>query len=74
LQFQIERAEGLYSEALALLPAEDRRSPRAGLIMAAIYRSLLREIRRDNTRVMRYRVSLTPLHKLWLAWRTWTSA
>lgn len=74
LQFQIERAEGLYSEALALLPAEDRRSQRAGLIMAAIYRSLLREIRRDNTRVMRYRVSLTPLHKLWLAWRTWTSA
>jgi phytoene synthase len=39
--------------------------------MAAIYRTLLDEIARDNFPVLTHRVSLTPLRKLWLAWRTW---
>ena len=31
--------------------------------------TLLREIERDDFQVMHQRVSLTPLRKLWLAWR-----
>lgn len=38
--------------------------------MAAIYRTLLTEIERDGFRVLRHRVELTPLRKLWIAWRT----
>ncbi len=71
LEFQIERALGYYREAFALLPAADRKSQRPGLIMAAIYRTLLAEIRADGSQVLTQRVSLTPLRKLWIAWKTW---
>ncbi len=68
---QAARAEAQYERAYALLPPEDRRAQRAGLIMAAIYRTLLAEIRRDGFPVMKARVSLTPIRKLWIAWKTW---
>ena len=71
LQAQCERAEALYAKALTLLHPDDRRDQRAGLIMAAIYRALLEEIRRDGFPVLRARVSLTPVRKLWIAWKTW---
>ncbi len=69
MQFQAQRAHALYDEALALLPEADRRTQKPGLMMASIYRTLLREIERDNFQVLHQRVSLTPLRKLWLAWR-----
>ena len=71
---QAERAERLYEEAFAKLHPEDRRSQRAGLVIAAIYRTLLAEIRRDGFPVLEGRVSLTPIRKLWIAWRTWVRA
>ncbi|QDL54019.1 presqualene diphosphate synthase HpnD [Rhodoferax aquaticus] len=69
MQFQAKRAQSLYDEALALLPAADRRAQKPGLMMASIYRALLSEIERDNFQVLHQRVSLTPLRKLWLAWK-----
>ena len=69
MQFQAQRAHGLYDEALALLPAQDRRAQKPGLMMASIYRALLREIERDNFQVLHQRISLTPLRKLWQAWK-----
>ncbi len=69
MRFQAERAHRLYDEALALLPAEDRRAQKPGLMMASIYRTLLREIEADGFRVLHQRVSLTPLRKFWLAWK-----
>ena len=69
MQFQAVRAHALYDEAFALLPIADRRAQKPGLMMASIYRALLREIERDNFQVLHQRVSLTPLRKLWLAWR-----
>ncbi len=71
---QADRAEATYADALARLHPEDRRDQRAGLIMAAIYRALLAEIRRDGFPVLEGRVSLTPLRKLWIAWKTWVRA
>ncbi len=71
MQHQAERAEEHYRMAFAALPATDRREQRPGLIMAAIYRALLDEIRRDEFRVLDQRIALTPLRKLWLAWKTW---
>lgn len=71
LEFQIERAETFYDRALRELPAEDRKTQRTGLMMAAIYRTLLREIKADNpTQVLNARISLPPLRKFWLAWKT----
>ena len=69
MKFQAARAQGLYDEALALLPAADRHAQKPGLMMASIYRALLGEIERDNFQVLHQRVSLTPLRKLWLAWK-----
>ena len=71
MKFQVERAQGIYGEAFALLPREDRRAQRPGLMMAAIYRTLLDEIQRDGYQVLNQRISLTPIRKLWLAWKTY---
>ena len=71
MQFQYARALTHYENALAALPARARRAQRPGLVMAAIYRTLLDEIRRADFPVLRARVALTPLRKLWLAGRTW---
>ena len=51
-----------------------RKAQRPGLMMAAIYRTTLDEIRRDGAqKVLNQRTSLTPIRKLWLAWKTWVS-
>ena len=71
MTFQARRAESFYQQAMQTLPAVDRRSQRAGLIMAAIYRATLFEIERDGFKVLDRRTSLTPLRKLWIAWKTW---
>ena len=71
MEFQIERAEQYYSQAMSVLPAVDRKTQRPGLVMAAIYRTLLDEIKADGCLVLNQRTSLTPVRKLWIAWRTW---
>jgi len=71
MRFQAQRARDLYAAALAALPAADRLAQRPGLIMGAIYATLLDEIEREGFRVLHQRVALTPLRKLWIAWRTW---
>jgi len=71
MQFQYERAQSCYEEALTLLPKEDRRAQRTSLIMSAIYRTLLVEIKNDGFHVLNQRISLTPIRKLWLAWITY---
>jgi len=70
MSFEVDRARAWYDRALAQLPAVDRKSQRAGLAMAAIYRTLLDEIAADGYRVLDRRLALTPLRKLWIAWRT----
>ena len=74
IEFQIERALGFYRQALDELPAIDRAAQRPGIMMAAIYRTLLEEIRADGCRVLRQRIALTPVRKLWIASRTWLTA
>jgi len=73
MQFQADRAQAAYNDAFALLPAADKRAQRPGLMMAAIYRTLLDEIERDGFHVLNQRISLTPLRKLWLAWKTYVT-
>ncbi|HQE41198.1 MAG TPA: presqualene diphosphate synthase HpnD, partial [Zoogloea sp.] len=71
MTFQATRARQLYAQAFAQLPAEDRKAQRPGLIMAAIYRTLLDEIEADGFQVLDRRTSLTPLRKIWIAGTTW---
>jgi len=74
MAFQTERARGYYAKAMEQLPAADRKAQRAGLIMAAIYRTLLDEIERDNYPVLRAHIALPPVRKLWIAVKTWLTA
>ena len=73
MQFQVERAQSHYDAAFAKLPAQDRKPQVPGIIMAAIYRTLLDEIRRDGCKVLKQRTSLTPVRKLWIACKTWVT-
>ena len=74
MKFQAERAERYYAQALAALPVVDKKNQRPGLIMAAIYRTLLDEIRQENFQVLHQRIALTPVRKIWIAWKTWVFA
>jgi phytoene synthase len=69
MRFQAERAHQLYDQALTLLPPADLRTQKPGLMMASIYRTLLREIEHEQFQVLHQRISLTPLRKFWLAWK-----
>lgn len=68
---QVERAQAAYESAFAKLPAADRKPQLPGIIMAAIYRTLLEEIRADGCRVLTHRTSLPPARKLRIAFKTW---
>jgi 15-cis-phytoene synthase len=70
MRFQAVRAHAAYDEAFSLLPAADRLAQKPGLMMANIYRTLLREIEAQGFQVLHQRTSLTPLRKLWIATRT----
>ena len=70
MAFERERAEQYYEQALSRLPDGERARQLPGIIMAAIQRALLAEIAKDGDRVLRHRLHLTPLRKLWIAWRT----
>jgi len=71
MQFQVARAQRFYLQAFEQLPEIDRKSQRTGIIMAAIYRATLDEVVASGCHVLKERVSLTPLRKLWLAYKTW---
>jgi 15-cis-phytoene synthase len=70
MRFQAERAHATFDEAMKLLPEADRVAQKPGLMMANIYRTLLREIEAQRFQVLHQRTSLTPLRKLWIATRT----
>ncbi|MEN9912314.1 MAG: squalene synthase HpnD [Pseudomonadota bacterium] len=57
--------------ALEALPKSQIKAQRSGLIMARVYAALLIEIEHSQFLVLKQRISLTPIKKLWLAWRTW---
>ncbi len=70
MRFQAERAHASFDAAMRRLPEPDRAAQKPGLMMANIYRTLLREIEAQRFQVLHKRTSLTPLRKLWIATRT----
>jgi len=68
MAFETERVLALYRQALDRLPPADRAKQLPGLILAAIQRTTLEVLREDGYRVLKRRVDLTPLRKLWIAW------
>ncbi|HXH55055.1 MAG TPA: presqualene diphosphate synthase HpnD [Gammaproteobacteria bacterium] len=70
MAYQATRARSYYEKALLALPEADKHHQRCGMIMAAIYFALLKEIEKLHFKVLNQRVCLTPLRKLWIAWKT----
>lgn len=72
MQFQVDRARETYRDAMLLLPAEDKKSQKVGLIMAAIYYALLNEIDRDGAQnVLTYKIAIPSPRKKRIALKTW---
>jgi len=70
MEFQLMRARAELKQAVAQIPAIDRKAQRPTLIRAALATALLAEIAAGPEAVLRERVALTPLRKLWIAWKT----
>jgi len=70
LDYQVTRATSYYQKAFDLLPSDDRYSQRTGLVMARIYKTTLEIIQSDSCQVLNGRISISPLRKLWLSWKT----
>jgi len=69
MSHQTGRARARYATALTALSPTARRAQRPGLIVAAIGAALLDEIERDGFRVLDRHIALTPLAKVWAAWK-----
>ncbi|MFO1372882.1 MAG: squalene/phytoene synthase family protein [Candidatus Competibacteraceae bacterium] len=67
--FQAERIREYHRRTLDYLPEQDRYSQISLLIRLELAMVLLAEITDDGYRLLEQRISLTPLRKLWLAWR-----
>jgi phytoene synthase len=64
MAFEAERAQALYSSAVAQLPPEDRHSMRPAEMMRRIYHRILRKMSRDGYRVFEKQYRLSKLEKL----------
>lgn len=70
MQLQAGRARAAWSQAIHALPASARRSHRPLLILGQIAMRQLDEIEAEDFKILHQRVALTPITRLWLAWRT----
>ena len=69
---QVETAQKHFDSAERSLHVDDRQSQKAGLIMSGIYQKLLAKIASKPARSFAKRQTLTPIHKLWIAWSIWS--
>lgn len=69
MRFQTDRAREGIEAALAGMPAAERKTQRTLKAQSAMAMALLDEIERDDYQVLHQRIALTPIRKLWIAWR-----
>jgi phytoene synthase len=69
MRFQTGRARDSLHGALAAIPDAERATQRTLRAQAALALAVLDEIERDGYHVLHQRIALTPIRKLWVAWR-----
>ena len=69
MQFQTARAREAVNAALEAIPAAARRQQRTLRALAALELALLDEVEREGFQVLHQQIVLTPIRKLWIAWR-----
>lgn len=70
MRFQTERARRSLDDALAAIPPAERASQRVLRAQAALSQARFEEIEREGFQVLHQRISLTPIRKLWITWKT----
>jgi phytoene synthase len=66
-----DKAEAAYRQALDALPDEDRASLRPSILMASIYYAQFRRLKANGFDSWRHSAHISPLRKIWIAWRAW---
>jgi phytoene synthase len=69
MQFQTGGAREAVQAALAAIPAGERRHQRMLRALAALELALLDEVEHEQFQVLHQHIALTPIRKLWIAWR-----
>lgn len=69
MRFQASRARDALNTSLSGIPADERRAQRTLRALGALALAVLNEIERDGFQVLHQRLALTPIRKLWIAWR-----
>ncbi|MEK6424947.1 MAG: squalene/phytoene synthase family protein [Burkholderia gladioli] len=69
MAFQAGRARTALNAALDAMPAAERRDQRTLRALGALALATLDEIEREKYQVLHQRIALTPIRKLWVAWR-----
>jgi phytoene synthase len=69
MRFETSRARDALQSAAAAIPAPERKAQRPLRAQVAMALALLDEIERDGYQVLHQRIALTPIRKLWIAWR-----
>jgi phytoene synthase len=70
MRFQTGRARQALEDALAAMPRAERAAQRVLRAQAALAFALFDEVEREGFKVLHQRISLTPIRKLWITWRT----
>lgn len=70
MRFQTGRARKALQDDLAAVPPAERATQRVLRAQAALALALFDEIERERFQVLHQRISLTPIRKLWITWRT----
>lgn len=66
-----EKVAAAYTQALDELPSEDRSSLRSSLLMASIYYAQFRRLQSFGFDSWSHSARITPIRKIWIAWRAW---
>lgn len=69
LQQLADQARHYYHQALSKLALNQKTQQLPSLILAKLYIKLLDEVEKDQFQVLKHKITLPPLRKLWLAWR-----
>jgi 15-cis-phytoene synthase len=71
MDYQSQRARHYYNKARAMLRPDERTTMFAAEIMDAIYYRLLEKIELRNYNVFERKVSVSTIHKVWIALKLW---
>jgi phytoene synthase len=69
MTFETARAREALQAALDAIPPAERRAQRTLRALAALSLALLDEVERERFEVLHQQIVLTPVRKLWIAWR-----